>query len=95
MCCRLQAELALLRLHNLSLSPVYEEGHMIKAKVVEVGRRAVTLDTGLKTARVARADIPPDCILGTTSQNAAPRRPGAQSGWLAALPGAPAGPAVA
>ena len=51
---------------------------MIKAKVVEVGRRAVTLDTGLKTARVARADIPPDCILGTTSQSAALRRPGAR-----------------
>lgn len=43
----------------------------------QVGRRTVTLDTGLKPARVARADLPPDALLGSTRPDSgAPRRLG-------------------
>ncbi|PSC74233.1 30S ribosomal S1 [Micractinium conductrix] len=71
------AELAMLRLHNSTCTPIYD-GHMIKATVLEVGRRTVTLDTGLKPARVARSDLPPECIIGSTRQDGAhvQRKPG-------------------
>ncbi|KAL4436072.1 hypothetical protein ABPG77_005520 [Micractinium sp. CCAP 211/92] len=68
-------ELELFRIHNSSLAPVYE-GHMIKATVLEISRRTVTLDTGLKPARVARADLPPDCVIGSVRPPSAPRKPG-------------------
>ena len=46
---------------------------------LQVGRRTVTLDTGLKPARVARSDLPPECIIGSTRQDGAhvQRKPGA------------------
>ncbi|KAL4855023.1 30S ribosomal protein S1 [Chlorella vulgaris] len=70
------AELALLRLHNSSLPTSIMEGHMIKAEILEVGRRTVTLDTGLGPARVSRSDLPPDCLVGTTVETSLPRGPG-------------------
>jgi ribosomal protein S1 len=52
------------------------EGHMIKAEVLEISRRGVTLDTGLRPARVSRADLTPDSIIGTTVANSTPRKHG-------------------
>ena len=46
--------------------------------LLQIGRRTVTLDTGLKPARVARADLPPDCVIGSVRPPTAPRKPGAQ-----------------
>ncbi|KAL4422473.1 hypothetical protein ABPG75_008670 [Micractinium tetrahymenae] len=68
-------ELELFRMHNSSLAPIYD-GHMIKATVLEVSRRTVTLDTGVKPARVARADLPPDCVIGSVRPPTSPRKPG-------------------
>ena len=42
----------------------------------QVERRTVVLDCGLKTARVARSEITPDCIIGSTRPDATPRMPG-------------------
>lgn len=72
----LQGELELLRMHNSSLPTHILEGHMIRAQILEMGRRTVTLDTGLLPARVARADLPPECVVGTTVEDDKPRSPG-------------------
>lgn len=49
---------------------------MIKAEVLEISRRGVTLDTGLRPARVSRADLTADSIIGTTVANSTPRKHG-------------------
>ena len=36
----------------------------------------MTLDTGLRPARLARSEITPDCIIGSMRQDTTPRRPG-------------------
>lgn len=45
-------------------------GHMIKARVLQVDKRKVTLDTGMKLAKIAVSDITPDCILERASAEA-------------------------
>ncbi|PRW60439.1 30S ribosomal S1 isoform A [Chlorella sorokiniana] len=70
------SELAMLRMHNMSLPRSVYEGHMIKATVLEIGRRTVTLDTGLRPARLARSEITADCIIGSTRPDTTPRRSG-------------------
>ena len=49
------------RLHNSSMK--VSGGHMIKARVLEVDRKKITLDTGVKMAKIAVTDITPECIL--------------------------------
>ena len=43
----------------------------------QIGRRTVTLDTGLRPARLARSEITPECIIGSTRPDTTPRQPGA------------------
>lgn len=43
---------------------------------LQIGRRTVTLDTGLRPARLARSEITADCIIGSMRQDTTPRRPG-------------------
>ena len=52
-------------------------GHMIKARVLQADRRKITLDTGLKMAKIAVSDITPECILQQVpSGDGTPRTPG-------------------
>lgn len=44
--------------------------------LLQIGRRTVTLDTGLRPARLARSEISPDCIIGSTRPDTTPRRSG-------------------
>jgi hypothetical protein len=59
--------LALFRLHNSSM-PV-SGGHMIKARVLQVDKKAILLDTGVKLAKIAASDITADCILEKAERN--------------------------
>jgi hypothetical protein len=36
---------------------------MVQARVLQVDKRKITLDTGVKIAKIAAADITPECIL--------------------------------
>jgi ribosomal protein S1 len=52
-------------------------GHMIKARVLDVDRKKITLDTGIKMAKIAVTDITPECILEQMpSADGTPRNPG-------------------
>jgi len=57
----MDSALELFRLHNSSMK--VSGGHMIKARVLEVDRKKITLDTGVKMAKIAVTDITPECIL--------------------------------
>jgi len=67
-----QSFLGILRLHNSSLK--VQGGHMIKARVIEVDKKKLTLDTGIKIAKISVADITPDCILHRKHEPDAPRQ---------------------
>ena len=66
--------LALARLHN-SMSPMLE-GHMIKARVLQVGQKSFLLDTGISCVRIAASELTPECILqkAETEVDGTPRR---------------------
>lgn len=53
--------LAMLRLHNSMIPNI--EGRMIKARILQVDRKSVLLDAGIKHARMAISELTPDCIL--------------------------------
>lgn len=58
-----EQNLELFRLHNSSL-PHKEQ--MVVAKVIEIDKKRVLLDIGTRTAKLAKADISPEDLLGTT-----------------------------
>jgi hypothetical protein len=62
------------RLHNSSLK--VSGGHMIKARVLNVDRKRIMLDTGVKVAKIAVGDITPDCIIERAADGGVPRGPG-------------------
>lgn len=66
-------QLALLRLHNATYRM---DGQIIKARVLELDRKKILIDTGIKIAKIAHSDITPECILGTTVPGDTPRKPG-------------------
>ena len=68
-----QAELELYRLHNSSLK---FGGHLIRAKVLDMDRKKIVVDTGLRTAKIGLADLTPECIVGTTVKGNARRQAG-------------------
>lgn len=71
----IDSALELFRLHNSSMK--VSGGHMIKARVLEVDRKKITLDTGVKMAKIAVTDITPECILEQMpSTDGSPRTPG-------------------
>jgi hypothetical protein len=71
----IDSALQLFRLHNSSMK--VSGGHMIKARVLEVDRKKITLDTGLKMAKIAVTDITPECIMEQMpSPDGSPRIPG-------------------
>lgn len=72
----MQRQLELLRLHNSSLNL---HGQIIRARVIDMDRKKILIDTGLKIAKIAHSDITDECIIGTTNpeDDDEPRRPGA------------------
>lgn len=69
----LQKQLELLRLHNISLNV---HGQVIRARVLDMDRKKIVIDTGVKVAKIAHSDISSECIIGTTRQDDTPRKPG-------------------
>ena len=69
----MQKQLALLQLHNASYSL---QGQIIRARVLDIDRKKILIDTGVKIAKIAHSDITTECIVGTTRQDDAPRKPG-------------------
>lgn len=47
-------------MHNSSMAMA---GRMIQAKVLQVDKKKILLDTGVKVAKIALSDITPDCII--------------------------------
>lgn len=78
----LQRLLELLRLHN---STYNLHGQIITAKVLDMDRKKILIDTGIKIAKIAHSDIRPECIVGTTRQDDAPRKPGERLSGTARL----------
>lgn len=72
----MQRQLELYRLHNSSLNL---HGQIIRARVIDMDRKKILIDTGLKIAKIAHSDITDECIIGTTNpeDDGEPRRPGA------------------
>jgi hypothetical protein len=71
----IDSALELFRLHNSSMK--VSGGHMIKARVLDVDRKKITLDTGVKMAKIAVTDITPECILEQMpTADGSPRTPG-------------------
>lgn len=71
----IESALKLFELHNSSMK--VSGGHMIKARVLAVDRRKITLDAGVKVAKIAVSDITPECILEQApSPDATPRSHG-------------------
>ncbi|KAL6777304.1 MRPS1 [Auxenochlorella protothecoides x Auxenochlorella symbiontica] len=72
----LEHERALFRLHNSSMKL---EGSIIRARVVSVDRQRLLVDTGLRMASLAPADVTPDSIVV--------RAPGPRASPAVVLPG--------
>lgn len=70
----LESSREIFRLHNSSLK--VSGGHMIKARVLNVDRKRIMLDTGVKVAKIAVSDITPECILERAADGGVPRGPG-------------------
>jgi hypothetical protein len=66
--------LELFRLHNSSLAAA---GHTILARVVEADKVKATLDTGMKTAKIAAAELRPESFLSRAPARGAPPARGA------------------
>lgn len=66
-------QLALLQLHSSAYSL---QGQIIRARVLDIDRKKILIDTGIKIAKIAHSDITSECIVGTTRQDDALRKPG-------------------
>eukprot|EP00887_Chlorella_sp_A99_P004001 scaffold11.g4001.t1 len=65
-------DLELYRLHNSSMD---FQGHMILARVVEVDRKRVLMDTGLRLARMLRSELVPGSVVGSLERPDSQQQP--------------------